>query len=526
MSTLYRKYVDDKTAFRKKAGKNGYAINPQFLIELAGFKTLLELSDQMNISWFKQADKVSREAALDLSLLLDSSKASRILEAATGFNPKILSAEHRTRAAEILIGFGQVEKAIKLGLEPLQQLDAENPFRNQSSKLESKTSWLRKFLEIGPRQELEYTEDRFSHPVDSFEITNTVQNINLETITVAIIAQRPGQQLIRTVKSALASSESPLEILVMQQLDTAKGYRAPIDVQRFSPNVKTVMVNEELKLHQILNRALDESSGKYLCVLNQGEILHPDALGILKPRARKVPIATAKKQFIGLGFELTQVVSELGVINKELAKNFGYFDHIRIGSQESFIERLEPKRKINKTLCFSTDEKPEDLLVQDATRHYLALQKAFVKNQSRPFVTNSPIRSFYAPRPVRFGFKLSVKRRELDFVVALDMTDNQSLQKLDELITPGKIIGIWDLNPFWSKRDLVIPPKLLAQMNQRTVQFVYPEELISIDKLLVLDSLALEAQNPKRKPKWDVVDFEFDVENLQALKNLFPVSEV
>ena len=526
MSALYRKYVDDKAAFRTQAANNGYAINPQFLIDLAGFNNLLELTDQMNISWFKQADKVSREAALDLALLLDSSKASRIFEAATGFNPKILSAEHRIRAAEILIGFGQSEKAMQLGLSATQQLIAENPFRNQSSKLETKTKCLRELLGLSPKQNLEFTEDRFSHPVDSFEITNNFQNINSETITVAIIAQRPGQELIRTVKSVLATSESPLEVLVMQQLDTAKGYRAPIDVQRFSPNVKTVMINEALKLHQILNRALDESSGKYLCILNQGEILHPDALGLLKPKAKKAPIATASKQHIGLGFELTQMVSEVGLINKELAKNFGYFDHVRIGSLEGFIERLEPKRKINKSLCFSTDEKPEDLLVVDATRHYLALQKAFVKSQSRPFVTNSPIRSFYAPRPVRFGFKLSVKRRELDLVIALDMTNKQSLQQLDGLITEGLLIGIWDLNPFWSKRDLEIPKKLLALMNQRTLQFVYPEERISIDKLMVLDPLALEAQNPKRKPKWDVVDFEFDVENKSALKNLFPVSEV
>lgn len=526
MSAIYRKYVGDKAAFRKKAASNGYSINPQFLIELAGFRNLLELTDQMNISWFKQADKVSREAALDLGLLLDSSKASRIFEAAAGFNPKILSAEHRIRAAEILIGFGQSDKAIKLGLSSTQQLDAENPFRNQSSKLETKITWLRNFLELSSKQNLQFTEDRFSHPVDSFEITNGTQNINTETITVAIIAQKPGQELIRTVRSILATSESPLEILVMQQLDTAKGYREPIDVQRFSPNVKTVMVNEQLKLHQILNRALDESSGKYLCILNQGEILHPDALGLLKPKAKKAPIATASKQHIGLGFELTQKVSEVGLINKQLAKNFGYFDHVRIGSLEGFIERLEPKRKINKTLCFSTDEKPEDLLVVDATRHYLALQKAFVKGQSRPFVSNSPIRSFYAPRPVRFGFVLSVKRRELDLVIAMDMTNKQSLQQLGGLISEGQLVGIWDLNPFWSKADLEIPKKLLALMNERTLQFVYPEERISIDKLMVLDPLALEAQNPKRKPKWDVVDFEFDSDYLQALKNLFPVSEV
>lgn len=526
MSAISSKYLGDKPAFRKRALENGYGINTQFLIEIAGFKNLFELTDQMNISWFKQADKNAREAVLDLALLLDSNRAMRIFEAAIGFSPKVLSNEHRKRCIETFIGFGQTDKAAALGLSDDQKMDAENPFRMQSSTNEQKTQWLEKFLGLENRHTLIFSEDRFSHPVDSFEITNSRQKINRETTTVVVIAQKPGQEIIRSVRSVLASAESPLEIIVMQQLDIENGYRSPIDVQKFSPNVKTVMINEGLNRHQILNRALDESSGKYLCILNQGEILHPDALGLLKSKAKKAPVAIALKKHIGFGFELTQTESEVALINKPLAKNFGYFDQVRINSLEGFIQRLRPKKKLKQTLCWSTDEKPEEQLVQDATRHYLALQDSFVDSKSRPFVTNSPIRSFYAPRPVRFGFKLSVNRRELDLIIAMDMTNSDSLAKFNALVTEDQLVGIWDLNPFWSRRKLVIAKNLLKKMNDRQVQFVYPEERISVDKLMVLDPLALESQNPRRKPRWDVVDFEFNKDFLSSLKTLFPVSEV
>ena len=526
MSAIYRKYLADKSALRKRAISNPFSINQQFLIDLAGFKNLFELIDQMNISWFKQADKQSREAVLDLALILDANRASKIFEAAIGANPKSLTEVHLGRSKEIFIGFGQLEKAQSLGLRDNQKLDSENPFRDQGATPAKKTDWLRKFLDLGNHVSVEYVEDRFSHPVDNFRLANSKQHVNRETITVAVIAQRPGQELVRTVNSLLASSESPLEIMVMQQLDTAKGYRTPIDVQRFSPNVKTVLVGEDLQLHQILNRALDESSGRYLCVLTQGEILHPDALGLLKNKAKKAPVAIAKKQFIGLGFELRGESSLVALINKPLAKDFGYFDQVRIGSLDGFINRLEPKKRLSKTLSWSTLETPEDQLVIDANRHYLALQRGFVGMKSRPFVTNSAIRSFYAPRPIRFGFKLSVNRRELDSVIAMDMTNKESLAQLRALIDDNKLVGIWDLNPFWSGDSLTIPSWLVEKMNQRSVQMVYPEERITTDKLTVLDPLALASQNPKRKPRWDVVDFEFDSDFTKSIKTLFPVSEL
>lgn len=526
MSAISSKYLGDKPAFRKRALENGYGINPQFLVELAGFINLFQLTDQMSISWFKQADKKAREAVLDLALLLDSTRAMRIFESAIGYSPKVLSNEHRKRCIETFIGFGQTDKAKALGLTDDQKKNAENPFRIHLSTNEQKTQWLESFFGLEHQHTLSFAEDRFSHPVDSFEITNSRQNINLEATTVVVIAQRPGKQIIRSVRSVLASAENPLEIIVMQQLDIENGYRSPIDVQKFSPNVKTMLINEDLNRHQILNRALDESSGKYLCILNQGEILHPDALGLLKSKAKKAPVAIALKKHIGLGFELTQTESEVALINKPLAKNFGYFDHVRVNSLEGFIQRLRPKKQLQQTLCWSTDEKPEEQLVQDATRHYLALQNSFVDSKSRPFVTDSPIRSFYAPRPVRFGFKLSVNRRELDLIIAMDMTNKDSLAKLNDLVSDDLLIGIWDLNPFWSRRRLVIAKNLLNKMNSRQVQFVYPEERISVDRLLVLDPLALESQNPKRKPRWDVVDFEFNKDFLTSLKTLFPVSEV
>lgn len=526
MSAIYRKYLDNKSALRKTAIENPISINQQFLIELAGFRNLFELTEQMSISWFKQADKNAHQAVLDLALVLDSTRASRIFEAAIGANPKLLTAEHLQKSKDIFIGFGQIDKAKNLGLRGNQKLDAENPFRSQASSLESKKLWLREFMDLGKHIGLEYNEDRFSHPVDCFELDNSKQNINTEITSVVIIAQSPGQELFRTVNSVLASSESPLEIIVMQQLNTAKGYRTPMDVQRLSPNVKTVMVNEKLQQHQILNRALDESAGKYLCILTQGEILHPDALGLLKSKAKNAPIAIAKKQYIGLGFELRRESTDIAIINKPLAKDFGYFDQIRIGSLEGYITRLRPKKVIKKTLCWSTQEVTQDQLVIDGRRHYLALQQGFVSANSRPFVTNSAIRSFYAPRPVRFGFKLSTNRRELDSVVALDLTNQASLAKLREMINQKKLTGVWDLNPFWSTETLLIPDWLRGLMDQKSAQFVYPEERITIDKLIVLDSLALQSQNPKRKPRWDVVDFEYDPEFKKTIKTLFPVSEL
>jgi len=63
-------------------------------------------------------------------------------------------------------------------------------------------------------------------------------------------------------------------------------------------------------------------------------------------------------------------------------------------------------------------------------------------------------------------------------------------------------------------------------MDKRSVQFVYPEERISIDRLMVIDSEALQAVNPKRQPRWDVVDFDFDETYRKTIKNLFPVSEI
>ena len=526
MSAIHRKYLDNLSSFRKAALANPYAINQQFLIELAGFNNLFELIDQMSISWFKQADKATREAVLDLALLLDSTRASRIFESALGANKKYLPAEHLQRAKELFIGFGQIDKAQSLGLKGIQKQDSENPFRFQQSSPESQIKWLSEFLSLGKHLQIEYTEDRFSHPVDCFEITNSRQKLKTDVTSVVVIAQKPGGELLRTVRSALASSVSPIQILVMQQLDTAEGYRTPIDVQRFGPNVKTVMVNEDLQLHQILNRALDESSGKYLCILNQGEILHPDALELLTKKAKKTPIAKAHKRFIGLGFELRNYSGPVAVINKQLAKNFGYFDHVRTGSMDGFLARLKPEKTISKTLCFSTLETPEDQLVIDSSRHYLGLQKAFIESQSRPFVTNSPIRDFYAPRPVRFGFKLSVNRRELNTIFALDLSNQSSLNSLREQLDSDQLTGIWDLNPFWGDRDPLIPKWLFDAMNSRSVQFVYPEERISTDKLVVLDPLALESQNPKRKPRWDVVDFEFDQDFKKSLKTLFPVSEV
>jgi hypothetical protein len=108
----------------------------------------------------------------------------------------------------------------------------------------------------------------------------------------------------------------------------------------------------------------------------------------------------------------------------------------------------------------------------------------------------------------------------------MDMTNSDSLAKFNALVTEDQLVGIWDLDPFWSRRKLVIAKNLLKKMNDRQVQFVYPEERISVDKLMVLDPLALESQNPRRKPRWDVVDFEFNKDFLSSLKTLFPVSEV
>ena len=526
MSAVYEKYKAKKSLFRKRALENNYNINHQFLIELTGFENLFELIDQMNVSWFKSASKTSRDAALDLALLLDSTRSSKIFEAAIIANPNFLANEHKQKAKEILIGFGEIKKANNLGLSGLQQLDAENPFRNQFSSLETKISWLRNFLDLSKHHKLDFTEDRFMHPVDSFEISNDNNQVSQEITSVVVIARSPTEELNRTIKSVLSSGLSPLEVLVMQQLDTAKGFRTPIDVQRFSPNVKTILVPETLKLHQILNRALDESSGKYLCLLSQGEILHPDALSVMKSKARKKAIVTANKSHIGFGFELTNSSSIIGLINKPLAKNFGYFDHVRIGSLDGFLERLGPRKHLERIFCFSTIQKPEEELVKDASRHYLALQRSFVSSNSRPFVSNSPIRSFYAPRPVRFGFKLSVNRRELNTVFALDMSNPQSLARLLSSINEGQLTGIWDINPWWSEQELVIPDQLRELMDKRIVQFVYPEERISIDRLLVIDSEALEAVNPKRQPRWDVVDFEFDDTYRKTIKNLFPVSEI
>ncbi len=526
MSAVYEKYKAKKSLFRKRALENNYNINNQFLIELAGFENLFELIEQMSVSWFKSASKTSRDAALDLALLLDSTRASKIFEAAIGADTRYLANEHKQKAKEILIGFGQIEKANNLGLGGLQQLDAENPFRNQFSSLETKTTWLRRFLDLSKHHKLDYTDDRFMHPVDSFEISNDSNQLSQEIISVVVIARLPTDELNRTIKSVLSSGVSPLEVLVMQQLDTDKGFRTPIDVQRFSPNVKTIVVPEKLKLHQILNRALDESSGKYLCLLTQGEILHPDALSVMKSKARNKAIVTANKCHIGYGFELANSSSVIGLINKPLAKNFGYFDHVRIGSLDGFLERLGPRKHIDRNFCFSTSQKSEEELVTDATRHYLALQASFVSSNSRPFVANSPIRSFYAPRPVRFGFKLSVNRRELNTVFALDMSNPQSLSMLLSSINEDQLTGIWDINPWWSEQELVIPGELRKLMDKRIVQFVYPEERISIDRLLVIDSEALQAVNPKRQPRWDVVDFEFDETYRKTIKNLFPVSEI
>ena len=111
-------------------------------------------------------------------------------------------------------------------------------------------------------------------------------------------------------------------------------------------------------------------------------------------------------------------------------------------------------------------------------------------------------------------------------MVALDLTDQASLAKLREMINQKKLTGVWDLNPFWSTETLLIPDWLRTLMDQKSVQFVYPEERITTDKLIVLDSLALQSQNPKRKPRWDVVDFEYDPEFKKTIKTLFPVSEL
>jgi hypothetical protein len=246
----------------------------------------------------------------------------------------------------------------------------------------------------------------------------------------------------------------------------------------------------------------------------------------MKSKARKKAIVTANKCHIGYGFELANSSSVFGLINKPLAKNFGYFDHIRIGSLDGFLERLGPRKHMDRNFCFSTIQKPEEELVKDATRHYLVLQRSFVSSNSRPFVANSPIRSFYAPRPVRFGFKLSVNRRELNAVFALDMSNPQSLSKLLSSTNEDQLTGIWDINPWWSEQELVIPETLRKLMDKRSVQFVYPEERISIDRLMVIDSEALQAVNPKRQPRWDVVDFDFDETYRKTIKNLFPVSEI
>ena len=530
METALRQvYLNNKKLFRANASNNAHLVNSQFLIELAGFKTLSALSDEISTSWFKSATKQQREAVLDLALVLDANRASKILEAAIAYSKKILKPVHKDLAIRLLISFGQTELAKKLGPNNQQLMDANNPFKMQKIDHDEKLSWLREFLSLGAQHELSLEAKKSQVPIDSFHISSNKQSVNKQITTVAIIAQKPDKSILRTINSVLATNEAPMEILVMQQLDTAKGYRKPVDVQQISPNVKTIMISEKLSLAQILNKALDESMGKYLMILNQGEFIHPETFRLLRPKAEKKAVAIATKQHIGNQFELQYESSSLALINKQLAKDYGYFDKIKLSPVELYLQRIKPShsRQIAKTLAWSEQQTPDDQLLTDACRHYLAIQKTFVDQASRPFVRNTSVRTFYSPRPIRFGFKLGTRKRELPKVVALNLASKASLAKLQEMLGEEKsIIGIWDLNCFWNEENIQISNQMMQAFDQRKLQFVYPEEKISIDKLLILDGESLIAQNPRRRPKWDVVDFEVSEQYRQATKTLFPVSEL
>ena len=437
-------------------------------------------------------------------------------------------------------------------LNRLLEVDADNPFRDQSNPLavlansrKSVDEWVTRLSrytlpkQIAPirlRAEPQLT------PYDSLEVDQTQLQpfTGGPLLTVVVSCFRPDRHLITSVQSILDSTYQNLEVLVVDDASGAEFKPLLDEAAELDSRVRVLVQPQNGGTYRIRNRALDEARGELITFNDSDDWMHPQRLELQAKRL----IGSDRIANISMSTRITERLEavesgrrlRIGLCEPSLmfwreraVRKVGYFDKLRKGGDSEYRWRLskafgQDLEVIYPFRCLTLQRADNGGLTQGdlGFRWIVDFRLAFRDSYSywhrkageRLYNPADETRMFYAPRPMRFQRGADESVTQLDVVFASNFCDaeavNAVLPEINAAVDAGKAVGLLQLATMYPLAlTRTLRPKILDLLNAGKVRTVYRSDRLNVAELRVLSSSAWLSSYSPATYSWVVQRIEY-----------------